>query len=830
MTRMANQLKRLTEMSPAEVAFRVRDKLRSEAERLQFCSRRSENAERRLWSFFDNSSIRRTLSGLSFKRYLHEYPAERFYLPAAPEDRKRLQQVVIHHFPKWKQSAVEEAEQLCQHYVKLLGYGRIDIGRNIDWHRDPISGKSWPCRFWTDYDLVHETTAGDPKVVHEVNRQQHLPRLAKAYFLTGEERYAREAVAQINSWIDQNPPAHGINWHSSLEIALRVISWIWTIFFLLPSESFDEDSARRVGCSLLDQLEHIYRHLSVYSSPNTHLIGEATALFLGGLIFSESRRAPAWRRVGASLLEHEMRKQVSADGIHAELSSYYHCYATDFYLQALLIADRNRSSFPNSVGRRLESMLGFLMHLTRPDGTIPLLGDDDGGRALSLTQTNYRSFRDALCTGAVLFQCLELKHQAGEFSQETLWLLGEPGWSRYVALGSSPPKKLRVFYPVGGYSIQRSGWNAQASHLVFDCGGMGMIRGGHGHADSLSLVLSAGGEDLLVDPGTCLYNGSPEWRNFFRSTRAHNTALVDGRNQSDPDGTFRWSRVSQSSVRKHLDLGDIEFIEGEHDGYSSLLQGVIHRRRLLHCRPDYWVVVDDFRGEGDHTFDLCYHFGPSANIRFEGSVGIESGCELCVQTPRAGLRLWLRASAPMTAELVCGQSSPLQGWISSLYGERKPAPMLRVNLRSRVPLAIVSVLAPFATPPDQPTPGPPLESYAVTGLSGGTGPIACKVKHGAQEDVVIYSMQDSIQRIDEWAVQGELFWLCKEHGVMRRLFARNARSVECSGQSLLCNGASLETVWKQFDDRVGEVEPVGGNEPGEIDYVRDLRDCALRSG
>ena len=836
--RTVNRLKRLIDMTPAEIAYRIRDRVRSGAERLRFRAYRFESSEERLWRLFANASGPRDRHGLfsgrdwSFKQYLQKYSAPRFYLPNTPEGRQRLQQFVCLHFPKWKQAAVDEAEQLCHHQVELLGYGRINIGRDINWHRDPISGKSWPRRFWTDYDLVHDTRAGDPKAIHELNRHQHLPRLAKAYFLTGEERYAREAVEQIESWIDQNPSQLGINWHSSLEIGLRSISWMWTIFFLLPSESFDESAARRMGGSLLDQLEHVYRHLSVYSSPNTHLIGEATALFMGGLIFPECERAFKWQQLGASLLVNEMERQVSAEGIHAELSSYYHCYAVDFYLQALIIADRNRFPFPQSVWKKLDSMLVFLLHLSEPGGTIPLLGDDDGGRALALGQTSYRSFRDALCAGAVLFQRPEFKHQAGEFCEETLWLLGELGWGGYAALKSTPPKELSAFYPSEGYFIQRSSWDGRAKHLVFDCGGMGMIHGGHGHADSLSLVLSAGGKKLLVDPGTCLYNGSPDWRDFFRSTRAHNTALVDGRNQSDPDDTFHWKQISQSRILKQITLGEIEYIEGEHDGYSNLPQGIIHRRRLLCCRPDYWVVVDDFRGEGEHTFDLFYQFSPEVNMHLGGSSGFESGCELRVQAPGVGLLLYLRASAPMTAALACGQSTPIQGWISSRYGEKKPAPVLRLNLCSKAPVAVVSVLVPFVIAADQQAKWPLPESY-VTTLAAGAGSIACKVKHRTREDLVIYSIHDSILKVEDGTFQGELFWLRKDRGVMRDLFARNARSMEYREHSLFHSSTPLESVWKQFGEDAESfqgMEAAGRNELGETDYVRDMRDCALRSG
>src|SRR5262249_2060125 len=157
-----------------------------------------------------------------------------------------------------------------------------------------------------DYRPVNDCLGRDAKIIHELNRHQHLPRLAKAFRLTNDERYAREAVDQLNSWIDQNPPGLGINWQSSLEIGIRAISWMWTIFLLLPSRAFDSASAQRIGESLFDQLDHVCRYTSLYSSPNTHLIGEAAALFLAGLVFRDQQRAAVWFEQGAPLLVREV--------------------------------------------------------------------------------------------------------------------------------------------------------------------------------------------------------------------------------------------------------------------------------------------------------------------------------------------------------------------------------------------------------------------------------------------------------------------------------------------------------------------------------------------
>ncbi|HXI39053.1 MAG TPA: heparinase II/III family protein, partial [Bryobacteraceae bacterium] len=484
MSQAVRKLKRLGAMGPRELAHRFREKGYAELERIGV-----------------GTSRQKAPDGLGFKNYLAGAPSRRFYL----SNGDGLRQFVQKNFPSWIERAVSEAETLCRHQVELFSHGPVQLGREIDWHKDPLTAQIWERRFWTDYRLEQDSAGRDPKTIHELNRHQHLPRLAKAYLLSGEERYAREAVAQLNSWIEQNPPGLGINWQSSLETGIRAISWLWTLFPLLPSKSLDAASAERIGASLFAQLEHVHRYTSVFSSPNTHLIGEAAALFIGGLVFADRKRPAAWLERGATLLAQEAEKQVLDDGVYGELSSYYHCYALDFYLQALTLAQRNQFHFPEQVGHRACGMLDFLMHLTRPDGTIPLLGDDDGGRALALEQRNYRPFNDALCVGSVLFRREDFKHQAGAFFEEALWLLGEDAWQIHSLLKGKPPPQTQSFYPRAGYSIQRSGWGPLDSHLVFDCGGLGMLAGGHAHADALSVVLFSGGHELLVDPGTFVY-------------------------------------------------------------------------------------------------------------------------------------------------------------------------------------------------------------------------------------------------------------------------------------------------------------------------------------
>ena len=785
-------------MTAKEISHRLREKMQSEVERMQFLL--GLNGFLKMdFSLPSESPERAGTKGIKwekidFARYLQQGPASRFYLPAAQADRENLRRLVTARSPRWIERAVQEAERLCEHRIEILGHGSLDLGPKIDWHRDPITGRSWERRFWADYDPVHDCGAGDAKTILELNRHQHLPRLAKACFLTGEERYAREAVSQMLSWIEQNPAPMGIHWQSSLDIAIRAISWLWTLFFLLPSEALNDAAARRICRSLFEQLDHVYRYLSIYSSPNTHLIGEAAALFMAGILFPELKRARAWRRVGASLLVNEMERQVLSDGVYGELSSYYHCYALDFYLQAIVLAQRNRSPFPTHAWTKLSRMTEFLLHLTRPDGTIPLLGDDDGGRALALHTRNYRNFRDGLCAAAVIFRREDFKYQAEEFAEETLWLLGADSWRIYDSLTSQAPADVRSFHPTAGYFIQRSDWGKDGSHLIFDCGGLGMLSGGHGHADALSLVLFSRGKELLTDPGTFVYNCAPEWRNFFRSTKAHNTVVVDGKDQAKSAGTFKWESQSLSRVVQEFCLPGIEYAAGENVDYLRLPGGIVHGRRLLHIKPDYWAVLDDFRGEGEHRFDFYYHFAPDAEVELRSGDGRQRCLEVDAHAGESGLLLFLTASDPLQPEIAHGKTVPVQGWVSALYGEKKPASVLQAALTARAPAGAISLLTPLPHVSGRVVSRP----RAAAAEAGGA--VACLLEHKGFRDYLALSTSDGSTEFLGFQMEGEVFWLRTKDGALTQLLAINARRFSGAHGALFENNEPLPYVWASFGD------------------------------
>jgi hypothetical protein len=352
--------------------------------------------------------------------------------------------------------------------------------------------------------------------------------------------------------------------------------------------------------------------------------------------------------------------------------------------------------------------------------------------------------------------------------------------------------------------------------MVFDCGGYDKVSGGHAHADALSICLSSGDTELLVDPATSVYNCAPEWRSFFRSTRAHNTVVVDGADQCIQSGTFKWCGQAQPRVLKHLSLTDLEFIEGEHDGYARLRMPILHNRRLLHVRPNYWIVADELKGHGEHSFDFMYHFAPGAKLFVLGEE--QNGeIECRARLNQTGLHMALYATAPMHAEAQCGQISPIQGWTSSRYGERKPAPVFKGTVRGFAPVGAIAFLTAGH--------GTTLRTRRLV-VSGGRG-LAAVVRDGRYEDICVTSMDSSAElRLMDFTMAGEFFWLRTENGVLRRLLAVNAQSFQVSGDVIFRENTPISHVMVHAWDNGMVIER--GEQEGQV-YVRDLRDRQLQN-
>ncbi|HEY8223964.1 MAG TPA: alginate lyase family protein [Pyrinomonadaceae bacterium] len=566
----------------------------------------------------------------------------------------------------WPDAATEiidSAKRISEGRFRLLGLPELNLGE-IDWHVEPSSGKRTPLRHWSRLDYLDATVAGDKKITWELNRHQYFTTLGRAYWLTDDEQYARVFVAHINSWMDQNPPKLGINWASSLEIAFRSISWLWALEFFKHSPTIASSVVLRLVKCLYLNASHLETYLSTYFSPNTHLTGEALGLFYIGLMLPELRDAERWRNLGLHILTAQLGRHVKPDGVYFEQSSYYHRYTADFYTHLTILLRANGIALPEQLEPNLTLLLDHLMYITRPDGTTPFFGDDDGGRLVMLDNRPANDFRAVLSTGCALFDRSDYKFVAETLAEETLWLLGPPGVRTFENIEAQRPIKESIEFENGGYYVMRDGWSKSSNYLLFDCGPHGTDNCGHAHADALSIDVAARGRTMLADPGTFTYTASTELRDWFRSSAAHNTLTVDGESSSIPAGAFSWKTIADCARLQWIDGRRFNYVSGRHAGYERLAKPGVHTRSILFLKGDYWIIRDQIELTGVHQVDLWFHFAPGTYpvINSTGSVPW-----VTEKQGKAGLKLLSFGQG--------GSWKAERGWLSPCYGHKVPAPV-----------------------------------------------------------------------------------------------------------------------------------------------------------
>jgi len=425
--------------------------------------------------------------------------------------------------PEFEASLRTRADRLLGGRYDLLGHRDLALGPAIDWWLEPLAGRRAPDRHWSEIDYLDPAHVGDHKLLWELGRHNALVTLAQAWWITRDRRYAEHCFALLSSWLDVNPPKQGVHWSSSLELSFRAIAWLWVL--ALADDALTPALRRRVIAHIAVAGRHIERHLSTWFSPNTHLTGEALGLFAIGTALPQCRDAARWKELGAAILLEWVDRHVRHDGSYVEQSTWYHRYTTDFYLQFLVLAERSGMSVRGRLERSLNGLLEYLLWITRPDGSMPLIGDDDGGRLLFLDERTAHDTRTPLAIGAALLGRGDLAAVSGSPGAELVWLLGTDGLQAYNRVKPEFPVATAKAFEEGGTCVLRSGWDASASVLTIDAGPHGFLNAGHAHADALSLDLTVRGHRVFVDPGTFTYTTSSTWRDSFRETASHNAVI-----------------------------------------------------------------------------------------------------------------------------------------------------------------------------------------------------------------------------------------------------------------------------------------------------------------
>ena len=472
--------------------------------------------------------------------------------------------------------------------IELLGGYRYSEYRK-SWHAAFQSPGDWPMRFAADYAFGDEGVPGDIRTNWELNRHRQFALLAKSYFVTGTDDFFSELSDLFDDWNEQNPFMWGPEWASPMEESIRLINWLVTAAFLEAAGDGATDGLRRRLCAgAWVMAAHVRQHYSRHSSANNHTIVEAAGVAVAATVFGERE----WLDEALALLEAEVAHQTYLDGVNKEQALHYQLFVMEALCLVSHVLRTIGKALPASLVGRLHSMARYARACSVGSGKYVEFGDDDEGVILCLGPEKpcYPDYVLALVT-------LELESDYRWVEDvrccETVgWLYGKRRLQSANALPLTQNASVESFSD-GGVTIVR--FDEGHGVLAFDHGPLGFGRlAAHGHADALSVQLYVDGEPVLIDPGTFIYNGDRRMRDKFRSTCAHNTMCVGGRDQSEALGPFLWGRKANVSGFAFEECEGCVIMSAEHDGYSP-----VRVRRTVKVRGANVVITDEVDDKQD---------------------------------------------------------------------------------------------------------------------------------------------------------------------------------------------------------------------------------------
>jgi hypothetical protein len=635
---LAWYLRRLNCMSPTEIPWRLRDTF---MKRLWIT--------RQMWDAAADPAATRLC------RTTPPPPCQRIPPSAVSDDaRERL---------------LRTAESLMRGEWHVFGCQRNDMASDPDWFFDPITGKRAPQNAYCFSVNYRRGAAGEVKYVWELSRHQHLTILAAAYALTGNQRYAERIATHLQSWWEHNPFLTGINWASGIEVGLRLIAWVWIRRLLSdwPGTRCLFDQNPVFASHLYHHQQYLSQLPSRRSSANNHLLAEMVGLFVATCALPWFAHSGSWRRQAAAALNKEFVKQTFPSGIHRELASGYHAFVIELGFIAALEGDAAGYPLSPATRERLRAMADSTAALVDVSNAPPRQGDCDSGTALSLDGEGFRQWDSLLATAATIFGPCEWWPHVKADDLRTPFLTSLTS-RRSRTAGRRPTQRPAHFADAGIVILRAKADTSREIWCRCDGGPHGYLStAAHAHADALSVEVRYGGLEVLCDPGTYRYYCADKWRDYFRSTLAHNTLELDGAAQSKLGGPFLWMRQAHSrTLAVKLDADEL-FWEACHDGYRTAR----HVRRVrMDAVASQIAIEDEIESKGGHACRLAFHLGPAVQASLRGNRAVLSWADA------AGQFAWIELPPALSWRAIRGQEDPPLGWFSPSYGQKVPTTTL----------------------------------------------------------------------------------------------------------------------------------------------------------
>ena len=576
----------------------------------------------------------------------------------------------------------ETYKQVLQHRFKILSSEYFDCNRTrlkpdknfndaireihtkesnnyirINWHKDFKSGYIWDPNILYINVPTLPSDGVDIKIPRELSRFQHIGQLMAGSNKTS----SREFLLQVIDWIASNPANRGVNWACTMDVAIRSVNLIWGLSFYSDELDIYPKTKSLIYESLINHGHHIEKNLEYYEEcTGNHYLSNIAGLIYIAYSFPDYEHSDRWLLFGIQELISEMKRQVYDDGGSHEASTHYHRLVAEIFLSCtclierltkerrmklkkvdlkkhkveprLLSAEENKINvahgniFSNHYYKKLFLMCNFTYNITKPNGLVPQIGDNDSSRLhkLSSDYNEYRDHTHILSVAGELFDNQDFRELGLIYKDEGKLIADNSILHVSKNLDFGKKSIQTAFFKDSGIAVLKK----EKAWLMVTCcpnGQKGM--GGHGHNDKNSFELNLAGYDFFVDGGCPVYLSHPDMRNFFRSTMNHNTLAIEDAEQDNWDNSYEGIFRLEEKSNPCLHFTSESIVTGSHSGYGNphirkfelknnelLIFDTINdkRKKFINFNLDPMVEVSDIRQTQNQ---ICFHLIHKAGVK-----------------------------------------------------------------------------------------------------------------------------------------------------------------------------------------------------------------------
>ncbi|MFW6232297.1 MAG: heparinase II/III domain-containing protein, partial [Spirochaetota bacterium] len=473
----------------------------------------------------------------------------------------------------------------------------LRVGAPIDWNARPNGDREWN---------------------HSLRRMFHLIDLAAAYRITREDLFLATWVDHVGSftaWIDRN----GRDRDNLLNCAIRTRNIVASLDVI--GAGVQSDAPVRVGREVTrGDVAHLARHLGEKVGNWEFFISTSILIAARYFDFVHDREAASAERRLASILETE----INEDGVLLEAVPRYHGQVVLALLEYVMSCTSNGLEPGAEVAGALPRLIRALMGVTDPEGLVFPIGDSD-----------------RMDPGYIL-----------AFARSI------PGLRLGNDITSRPP--ATTYFPATGWSVVRpaAGESEPMAVLLDHSPKPAAPRNWHSHADELQVLVHTASGPLLADPGRFTYGscvwtipvvGRPvaagsrldrffgrlrprdgrargqSWREYYRSTRVHSTAMIDGAELPGYGAPHAASSAIDSSPP--VEMGELTVVWARRrwgdsdDASADRLPQHSHTRSVV-VGSNVVLVWDEFECGAEVSWRHTFQFGEGVSASRESDTAI----------------------------------------------------------------------------------------------------------------------------------------------------------------------------------------------------------------